>query len=157
MIEHATPLLPTAGFAGALFIGASLASAAGIELPVPKVTIYPGDVIGQNLLADKTFAVPSDESWPVHLDRGGLIGKIAKRTLLPGNPIPLNSVREADLIAQGKPVTIIFQSGGLTITGRGVALQAGRAGDLLSLRNIDSNAIVKGIVQADGTVRVGGP
>ena len=157
MIEYATPVLPTAGFAGALLIGASLASAAGLELPVPKITIYPGDVIGQNLLVDKTFAIPSGENWPVHLDRGGLVGKIAKRTLLPGKPIPLNSVREADLITQGKPVTLVFQSGGLTITGRAVALQAGRVGDLLSLRNVDSNTIIKGIVQADGTVNVGGP
>lgn len=157
MIEHATPLLPAAGLAGALFFGGSLAAASGLELPVPKVTIYPGDVIGQNLLVDKTFTIPSGENWPVHMDRDGLVGRVAKRTLLPGNPIPLNSVREANLISQGKPVTLIFQAGGLTITGRGVALQAGRVGDLLSLRNVDSNAIVKGVVQADGTVRVGGP
>lgn len=157
MIAHSSPFLPAAGIAGAMLLCGGIASAAGIELPVPNVTIYPGDVIGQNLLVERTFAVPTGEDWAVHRDRSGLIGKVARRTLLPGKPIPLNSVREADVISQGKAVTLVFQAGGLTITGQGVALQAGRVGDILSLRNVDSNTVVKGVVQADGTVRVGGP
>ena len=157
MIAHSSHFLPAASFAGAMLLCSGLSMAAGIELPVPNITLYPGDVIGDNVLDDHTFPVRPGQGMAVYKQREGLVGKIARRTLLPGKPIPLNSVREADLISQGKMVTIIFQQGGLTITGQAVPLQAGRVGDLLSLRNADSGAIVKGIVQADGTVRVSGP
>ena len=157
MIEQSSSFLPAAGFAGALLICGSLASAAGLEVPVPNITIYPGDVIGDNLLVDKSFAVQTGQNWPVHKSRDELVGKIARRTLLPGKPIPLNSTREAETISQGKPVTIVFQAGGLIITGQAIPMQPGRVGDVLSLRNVDSGAMIRGIVQADGTVRVSGP
>jgi flagella basal body P-ring formation protein FlgA len=158
MIEQSSPFLPIAGLAGALMLCGSVACASGLELPVPSVTIYPGDVIGDSLLVDKTFSLrPGQDNLPVHKSRDELIGKVAKRTLLPGKPIPLNSTREVETVRQGKPVAIVFQAGGLTITGQAIPLQSGRAGDLLSLRNMDSGATIKGIVQADGTVRVSGP
>jgi flagellar basal body P-ring formation protein FlgA len=36
-------------------------------------------------------------------------------------------------------------------------LQAGGVGDVLSLRNTDSGTVIKGVVEADGTIRVAGP
>jgi flagellar basal body P-ring formation protein FlgA len=157
MIAHGSHFFPAAAsLAGALILGSGLVCAAGEELPVPNVTIYPGDVIGQNLLVDKAFQFKPGEELPVFRERDNLVGKIARRTLVAGKPIPLNAVREVDLIAQGKPVVIMFKSGGLTITGQGVTLQAGKAGDFISVRNSDSGMVVKGIVQADGTVRVTG-
>jgi flagellar basal body P-ring formation protein FlgA len=157
MVQQSTSFLPAAGFAGALLLGGGLSFAAGIELPVPSVTIYPGDVIGGNLMEDRSFEMRDGEMLAVFKDRGGLEGKIARRTLAAGKPIPLNAVREVDVISQGKPVSIIFQAGGLTITGQGIPLQPGKVGDLLSVRNVDSGMVIKGIVQADGTIRVSGP
>ncbi len=156
MLERSA-FFPAASLAGALLFCGSIACAMSIELPVPSTTIYPGDVIGEHLLVDRSFTIPPGENWPVCKGRDGLVGKVARRTLLPGRPIPLNSIREADVVNQGKPVTVVFQAGGLTITGQAVALQAGRVGDILSLRNVDSGQVIKGVVQADGTVRVGGP
>jgi flagellar basal body P-ring formation protein FlgA len=157
MNGHSSSFLPVSGLAGALMLCGSLAFAAGVEVPVPSITIYPGDVIGDSLLLNKTFTVQPGQNWPVYKSRDELVGKVARRTLLPGKPIPLNSLREADTISQGKPVVIVFQAAGLTITGQAVPLQSGRVGDVLSLRNVDSGAMIKGIVQADGTVRVSGP
>jgi flagella basal body P-ring formation protein FlgA len=157
MLQQSSSFLPAAGFAGALLLGGSLSFAAGIELPVPSVTIYPGDVIGRNLLEDRSFQLRDGEAMAVFRERGNLEGKVARRTLIAGKPIPLNAVREADVIAQGKPVAIVFQAGGLTITGQGIPLQAGKVGDLLSVRNVDSGTVIKGIVQADGSIRVSAP
>jgi flagellar basal body P-ring formation protein FlgA len=157
MMLHSSALIPVAGFAGALLFTSSLALAGGVELPVPNITIYPGDVIGESLLVDRAFQFRPGESLPVYKERDALIGKVARRTLLPGKPIPLNSVREADVISQGKAVIIVFRQDGLTITGQGIPLQAGRVGDLIPVRNVDSGIVVKGIVQADGTLRVSGP
>lgn len=157
MILQSSSLIPAASITGLLMLSSSLALAGGVELPVPTVTIYPGDLIGETLLVDKAFQFRPGESLPVYQGRDGLVGKVARRTLLPGKPIPLNAVREPETIAQGRAVSIVFQQGGLTIIGQGIPLQGGRTGDLIPVRNIDSGLVVKGIVQADGTLRVSGP
>jgi flagella basal body P-ring formation protein FlgA len=59
--------------------------------------------------------------------RNAVIGKVARRTLLPGKPIPNNAMRDVYAIAQGKPALLVFQSGGLTITSTAIALQNGSA------------------------------
>jgi flagella basal body P-ring formation protein FlgA len=136
--------------------GGVSANAAGIELPVPKVTIYPGDPITAELLSVKLFNQAADR-LPVVRGLGALVGKVARRTLIAGKPIPISYIRDAELVKQGKPVRIIFSEGPLTISGVAMALQSGGLGDLLSLRNLDSGAVVKGVVEADGTVRIAGP
>lgn len=131
--------------------------AAGLPLPVPRVTLYPGDAIRSDHLVDRVFNSRVSASGAVYRARDGLIGKVARRTLLPGEPIPVNAVRDPFLVVQGRTVQIVFQDGGLTITGYAVALQSGGKGDLVSVRNVDSGIIVKGAVLAEGTVRVGDP
>jgi flagella basal body P-ring formation protein FlgA len=51
-------------------------------------------------------------------------------------------------------VRVIFMQGGLEIALSAVALQAGAAGDMVRLRNVDSGSVFDGVVMADGTVRV---
>jgi len=126
-------------------------------LPVPNVTIYPGDTIRENWLVDRDFS-----SNPLIARSGfadthdALVGKIARRTLLPGSPIPATAVTEPRLIVNGARVRIVFVEGGMTITTYGAALQAGGAGDIVSIRNLDSGLTVSGVVQPDGSVRVSG-
>ncbi|MEJ2117332.1 MAG: flagellar basal body P-ring formation chaperone FlgA, partial [Alphaproteobacteria bacterium] len=114
---------------------------------------YPGDVISSGALGTKRFGSAAAR-LPVFRTPDGLIGKVARRTLLPGRPIPLNAVRDASVVQNGKQVRVLFESGGLTITSIGVALQNGGVGDMLSLRNTDSGVTIRGTVQADGSVKV---
>ncbi len=146
-------LIATLGMA----IAAQPLSAAGASLPVPRITLYPGDAIQAEHLVDREFRSRLPEGGAVHRDRFSLIGRVARRTLLPGRPIPVNAVRDPFLIVQGRNVQIVFQDGALTITGYGIALQSAGEGDVVSLRNLDSGTIIKGAVLADGTVRVGDP
>lgn len=132
------------------------ARAANIELPVPKITIYPGDVISPELLAVKVFGASADR-LPVIRSPEAAIGKVARRTLIAGEPIAVNHIRDAELVKQGKPVRIVFSEGPMIISGVAIPLQSGGAGDVLSLRNIDSGIVIKGTVEADGTVRIAGP
>lgn len=143
--------------AGLVFATVQQASAAGPPLPVPRITIYPGDAIRADHLVDRVFHSRVSASGAVHRARDGLVGKVARRTLLPGEPIPVNAVRDPFLVLQGRTVQIVFQEGGLTITGYAVALQSGGMGEVVSVRNVDSGIIVKGAVLADGTVHVGDP
>ena len=129
----------------------------GRMLPVPHVIIYPGDRITSDMLIDRLFQPGAVARLQIHDSRQSLEGKLARRTLLPGQPILANAVREPDVVVQGKPSLIVFQSGGLTITSYAMPLQNGGVGELISLRNQDSGAIIRGTVRADGTVTVGGP
>jgi flagella basal body P-ring formation protein FlgA len=126
-----------------------------IALPVPTVTIYPGDIIEDDKITDRLFIARTVARGSVIESRNAVVGKVARRTLLPQKPIPANAMRDAYAIGQGKPALLVFQSGGLIITSTAIALQNGSNGDFISARNADSGIVIKGTVQADGTIRVG--
>lgn len=134
-----------------------VARADGGIVPVPNLTIYPGDVIKDEWLED--LSVPANfvglGSGAVIVSRRELVGKVARHTLLPGRPIPANAVGERKIVAIGTMVKVIFEEGGLSIVTYGAALQAGTVGDIVPIRNISSGLIISGIVQADGSIRVG--
>jgi flagella basal body P-ring formation protein FlgA len=149
-----------AGFALALAFALPASAqdfVSGPKAPVPRVTIYPGDVISDELLIDRELARETVESGAVFADRRGLIGKVARQTLVAGNPIAHGAVRDAPTIKQGQPTRVLYQDGALSITTTAVSLQAGTVGDMISLRNSDSGTTIRGVVQADGSVRIGLP
>jgi flagellar basal body P-ring formation protein FlgA len=129
----------------------------GTLLLVPGTTIYPGDVITEQALVDRDVSddIVLRKMAGAHT-RAELVGKVARRTLLPGQPIPPNAVGEPTIVANGTKVQILFEDGPLHISALGTALQPGSAGDIISVRNIASGLTVSGTVQADGTVQVGG-
>ena len=131
--------------------------AAELELPVPRVTLYPGDVIGDEQLVGRAFIAHTVTRASVVASREALIGKVARRTLLPGQPVPVGGVRDPYVVNQGKPAVVVFEADGLSISTSALALQNGGIGDLVSLRNLDSGNVIKGTVAPDGTVRVAGP
>ena len=47
-----------------------------------------------------------------------------------------------------------FIQDGLVISISGVPLEAGAAGDVVRVRNLDSGALLNGVVMADGTIRI---
>lgn len=143
------------GFAVLLPALPAVAVAGEITTPVARVAIYPGDTITSAMIEERRIPAAPEPREPLYASRDALIGKVARRTLLPGQSIPRHAVREPDLVRAGRPVTLQFQAGGLLISGRGTALQAGVAGDVISAQNQDSGAIVRGTVQADGTLRLG--
>jgi flagella basal body P-ring formation protein FlgA len=143
--------------AALLAVAVHPAVAQDLHLPVPRATLYPGDVIGEEQLADRAFIAHTVARASVFEGREGLLGKVARRTLLPGQPIPLNAIRDPYVVMQGKAAMVVFEFGGLTITSHATALQNGGIGEVVSLRNNDSGAVIKGTVAADGTVRLATP
>jgi flagella basal body P-ring formation protein FlgA len=138
----------------AFTVAASAGTGQLVTLPVPTVTIYPGQIIDADELSERTFL--QNQVGNGYLDSYNmLVGKVAKRTLLPDRPIAINAIGEVDLVTRGTSVQLVFQQAGLTITAYAAPLEDGSAGDFIRLRNIDSGAVVMGVVQVDGTVRVG--
>ena len=129
---------------------------AGNVLPVPAVTIYPGDIIKENAIVDHDFGSGGPGQGVAIELRAALVGKVARHTLLPGLPISFNAVGEPRLVVDGQKIRVIFEQDGLTI--RPMPPPCRRAGWAMSsrVRNLDSGLTISGTVQADGSVRVGG-
>jgi flagella basal body P-ring formation protein FlgA len=140
-------------FAVALF---AVAARADVQvLPVPKIVIYPGDIISEQSLMDRAFNANWSAKLPVHKTKSDMIGKVARRTLVPGQPVPISATHVADAVTQGKTYRIEYREDGLIISGSAVAMSSGAIGDVVSLRNPDSGIVIHGIVDADGKVRMG--
>jgi flagella basal body P-ring formation protein FlgA len=58
------------------------------------------------------------------------------------------------LVTIGAMVKLVFEEGGLTISTYASALQAGAAGDLISVRNVESGLILTGVIAPDGSIHV---
>ena len=131
-------------------------AAAGIDLPVPIAVIYPGDVISGGQLTSKAYRKAYARRIGAVSDHSLLVGKVARRTLLPGKPIMAGSVRPAYQIERAKPVKVIYRQEGVTIIAIATALASGTTGQLIKVRNLDSGLTIAGEVQADGSVLVRG-
>jgi flagella basal body P-ring formation protein FlgA len=137
-------------------LGGATANTTAVILPVPAATIYPGDHISEEMLTEKQFYVQAGRPHSFVEDPAPVIGKVARRTLVAGKPIPNNGFAEPNLLTRGVATEARFQSGGLSISTLVVPLQHGSLGSMVQARNVDSGQVISGVVQADGTLLVGG-
>ncbi|MGH1418917.1 MAG: flagellar basal body P-ring formation chaperone FlgA [Hyphomicrobiaceae bacterium] len=127
-----------------------------VSLPVANIVLYPGDSITNSVLKMRKFRSRKLERLPVIRDVSQLRGRVALRTILPGKPIFLNSVGIPDVIKKGSLVLVEFKVGSLTISSRASALQSGKTGEMITLRNIETGRVISGRVGHDKIVRVDG-
>jgi flagella basal body P-ring formation protein FlgA len=125
-----------------------------VRLPVPVTTIYPGDLIKDEMLIDRAFAPNIPGAAAFINDRQTAVGRTARRTLLPGQLIPNNAVEDLKIINRGTVVKVVIEDGSLSIVTYGSSLQSGGPGALIQLRNLDTGVTIRGIVQPDGSVRI---
>jgi flagellar basal body P-ring formation protein FlgA len=140
--------------ASVFLLGVAPACAADAELVVPVRTIYPGEVISNGILGVRTFEVREGQTGYVRLP-DTLEGKVARRTLLANQPIAVQSFEEPRLALVGRQIRVEFREGGLSISTFGSVLQAGSLGETISVRILDGGRTIFGVVQKDGSVRVG--
>ena len=138
---------------------ALVGSAAGGEsrrrtVPVPRVTIYPGDIVQASLLTEVALRNETDLPQGVHLSIETVAGQIARRTLIAGQMIPNDAVRIPYAVQQGQSLTLLYEADGLRITLAGEAMQSAGIGELVSVRNVDTGVIVKGRVRDERTALV---
>jgi flagella basal body P-ring formation protein FlgA len=142
-------------FAAAAVAASAFAAFAQEMVVVPTRVIYPGETLSTADIQSVALRRSKAGLPPIAFDRDEVEGRVARSTLLPGRLIALSSLRDAYAVEPGKPVQVQFIQGTLTISVVGVPLQAGSAGDMIRVRNIDSGVVFSGTVMADGTVRVG--
>jgi flagella basal body P-ring formation protein FlgA len=124
------------------------------HFPVPVTAIYPGDLIKEEMIIDRSFALNMPGAGAFASERQMAIGRIARRTLLPGQMIPLNAIEEQKLVTRGNVVKVVIEDGSLSIVTYGSSLQSGVPGALIQLRNLDTGVTIRGVIQPDGSVRI---
>jgi flagella basal body P-ring formation protein FlgA len=76
------------------------------------------------------------------------------RDIAPGVPLRAYDLRRAVLVKQGQSVVLtVGQGSGFSITARVEALQDGKMGDQIRLKNPDSGRSLSGIVTGPSAVR----
>lgn len=86
--------------------------------------------------------------------RDKALGMQARKALRAGQPLRLADLGKPDRVARDQNVTLIYESPGLYLTGRGKALENGSEGDTVSVINLQSKRTVQGTVIGPGQVSV---
>ena len=125
-----------------------------IAIPVPAVTLYPGDIVTDARLASRRYRRDWVDTQPFARAPDQIAGLSARRMLAKGRPIPLDALGPADLVSEGDMVTVRFASGGLEIAARLMALDSGTAGSAVRLRNPETGRVVTGRITGAGVAEV---
>jgi flagella basal body P-ring formation protein FlgA len=126
-----------------------------IQIPVSARELRHGDVIGH---ADLDWLAVRDSAVPASavLDADALVGLTPRRMLRTGAPIAIADVGRPVLVPRGGLVTLVLVTPAMSLTARGRALEAGGLGDTVRIANVDSQAVIAGVVTAAGEVTVTG-
>ena len=124
------------------------------QVPVPKRLISAGDIISAD-----------DLDWqPVHLarlagnsltDAEQLVGHMAKRPLKAGQVLRTSDVAVSPIIHKNDLIRIVVQTGAMTLSVQGKAMQDAALGQTIRVINVNSNRQLSGTVVDAGTVAVG--
>lgn len=89
-----------------------------------------------------------------YVDHQPLAGMLAKRTIAAATVITPQMVQAPKLIRRGERVTVIAESGALSIRTVGKALNDAKSGDVVQVEAEGSKRVVDGIAVSQGVVKV---
>jgi flagella basal body P-ring formation protein FlgA len=87
--------------------------------------------------------------------RNQVIGMQMRRAMHSGQALRSADLSRPDLVQRDQPVTIVYQTAGITLTIRGKALENGAEGDVVNVANLQSKRTFPGVVIGRGRVSVG--
>lgn len=88
------------------------------------------------------------------LDAGQLIGKATSRTIRAGEAMRFALVTEPIAVKRGDTIVVEAQSGAIMVSTQAVALADGRVGDQISVRNPQSERVVRVEIMGPGRGKV---
>lgn len=150
-----TAAAPAAPAAATPAPAAPVAAAEIRQVVVAAAQLAPGQLLQPELL--KLERMEADKINRSHLiDVGGLDGHEVLRPIRAGEPIRSSDIRPATLVKKGELVNLSMGApGSFTITVKLEALQDGRLGEQIRMRNPDSGRMLTGVVTGRGLVRGG--
>lgn len=85
-----------------------------------------------------------------------IAGRVPVRYVHMGQPLEQNMLQNPVVITPGTPVKLVTNVNGVQVTAEGAALQKGRVGGMVRVRNIRSNKMLQGRVINANTVEITG-
>ncbi|HEY0219243.1 MAG TPA: flagellar basal body P-ring formation chaperone FlgA, partial [Afipia sp.] len=82
------------------------------------------------------------------------VGMQLRRSVRAGQPLKAGDLAKADLVTRDQNVTLVYETPGLYLTGRGKALEGGTDGDTVSVLNLQSKRTIQGVVIGPGQISV---
>jgi len=120
---------------------------------VPKMLIQRGMVIEAGMLEEISQASPNMDNSLLQSQKEAVTAE-AVRDLPAGQPLRSSDIRRAILVKQGQLVTMtVGDKAGFLITVRVEALQDGRMGEQVKLKNTESGRQISGVVTGPSMVK----
>jgi flagella basal body P-ring formation protein FlgA len=124
-----------------------------LPLPVLRRAMAPGDVIRKEDI--ETARLREDRiGRDVVMDAAKLVGMTPRQRLRAGEPIRDNDTRPPILVGRNSTVTIVLQTGNLTLTAKGKAIEDGARGDTIRVTNLHSKKTIEATVSGPDFVIV---
>ncbi|MBL0848616.1 MAG: flagellar basal body P-ring formation protein FlgA [Candidatus Liberibacter ctenarytainae] len=120
---------------------------------VPSVVINAGEVLKESYLKVLDVTNSNLQGNYAHSIKD-VVGLITRRTLWPGHVIPLSALHRPYIVVRGEKVRIILSQGNMTISASAISLSDASIGDVVSVKNSDTNVVISGTVMSDRTIRV---
>ena len=84
-----------------------------------------------------------------------LVGRRAKKSLRTGLVVHDRHLQPDWMVHAKQSVSLVNNTGGIQVTPAGIALENGRLGDLVKVRNLSSNSILHGFVAGTKKISIG--
>lgn len=136
--------------------GGTITAVSGLARSFALTPVLVRDIARGEIIAD------ADLEWSQAVSPAGLyldaaediVGKEARRPLRQGAGVRKNDIASPILIRRGDIVTMLIEKPGLRLTQAGVAEQNGAVGDIVDIRNANSDRKIKAVVVAENLARV---
>jgi flagella basal body P-ring formation protein FlgA len=123
-----------------------------VHVPVLVEPVRRGDIVREDQV--KMVDARADRlQADIIRDPADIVGKEARRTLGPNEPLLARDLTAPILVRRGAIVTIRLDTPNMSLTARGRALESGSKGDVIKVVNLQSNKTVQVQVEAENDVR----
>ena len=124
-----------------------------LNLPVASVTLPVGAILGPDDLRTARVGAATLHGDAIRSAEQA-VGLQLTHSIAAGQPIYPNDLTRPLIVRRGSLVRLRLESGGLSVTGQGVALDSGAEGERIKVQNPGSRTVLEGIVIGPGLVRV---
>lgn len=126
------------------------------NLPVPRETLLPGDVITPEQLTERQFQTTDRSVRGVATSAEEILGKETRRRLVAGMPIALGGLGTPLAVRRGAGAIAYYREDGFSISTSVIALADGVEGDVIDVRAVETGATLKAQVLPGGELAVVG-
>ncbi|KXF81063.1 hypothetical protein ATN88_19025 [Enterovibrio coralii] len=131
----------------------NVAIKSAITLPVVFLnkSLQRGDEITPSALTIKKHTL--SKGYPFFTNKEDAIGLRTIRRLRSGNVLNASHLESVPLVMKGNEVLLVASKGDFQASMKGVALEEGKKGEQIDVRNLSSNKVVRAVVTGKNTVK----